>query len=143
MEMRAKIGKTRFVNDTCATTPLATQMALESFSDAVVLIAGGEDKNLSYAQLASLIREKTACSILVPGSGTDKLVRELKRIGYSDYILVANLKEAIARSRRYINNTPTILFSPAAASFNQFTNEFERGRAFNDLIAHEKSNQKI
>lgn len=52
LEFVAEYGGVRYYNDSIATTPQRTLAALQSFSEPIILIAGGYDKQLSFAPLA-------------------------------------------------------------------------------------------
>lgn len=67
----------RIYNDNNATTPQATiagLTALDSGAHAIVLIAGGADKAIDVAPLADAIRAHCKAVVLLPGSGTDRLL---------------------------------------------------------------------
>ncbi|PIZ98619.1 MAG: UDP-N-acetylmuramoyl-L-alanine--D-glutamate ligase [Candidatus Komeilibacteria bacterium CG_4_10_14_0_2_um_filter_37_10] len=124
----------KFVNDTTATSPLATITSLQSSQQPIILIAGGMDKSLSYNQLAKTIQQKVDFLLLLPGSATDKIKPLLKRLSYKKYQEVSSLAAAVKIAKQKSKPTYTILLSPAAASFNLFINEFDRGDQFNKLV---------
>ncbi|OGG40473.1 UDP-N-acetylmuramoylalanine--D-glutamate ligase [Candidatus Jorgensenbacteria bacterium GWA1_49_17] len=130
------------VNDTTATTPEATRAALLRFAgrENLVLIAGGTDKRLDFSGWAKTVKKlvKPANLYLLEGSATEKMVRELKKIGYFKKIepqlfeKLESLLKVVRRSRVTNCQLPvTILFSPGATSFEKFKNEFDRGEKFN------------
>ena len=125
-------------NDATSTTPDAAQAAIEAMQDKkIVLLAGGQDKNLDYKDLAKTIKDKVAKTILLAGSGSEKLSKELKKIKYPSTDLFTdfdNLEKAFLEAKKQSTNQEVILFSPAAASFNMFTNEFERAKMFDQLV---------
>lgn len=119
----------RYVNDTTATAPVATQAALRALKgERVVLIAGGQDKCLSYRELALAIRRYALAVILLPGTATVKLQRALK--GYPKQLLAFNLTEAVRLASLVAPPRGIVLLSPAAASFGLFRHEFDRGQQF-------------
>ncbi len=133
--------KLLIINDSCATTPEATIAALKRFSNKqnnLVLITGGTDKDLKYNELAKQIKKTISPKnlIILNGSASKKLIRELIKIKYSNnYSVFESLSECLFYSlylRKY--KTDIILFSPGATSFEKFLNEFDRGKAFNNLI---------
>jgi len=115
----------KYYNDTAATNPEAVIMALKRFKN-VVLIAGGEDKNLKYGRLAKEIK-KLPFVILFPGTASDKLKKHLK--GFKIYN-VKTMKQAVKKANSLAKPGDTVLLSPGAASFNMFKNEFDRGDQF-------------
>jgi len=122
-----------FYNDTTATAPAATLAALASFDEKIILIGGGSDKNLSYRDLAKEVQKKVAFLVLLKGSATRKFINELEKIGYKSWQRVSNLAEAVDLAYRS-DKGRIILFSPAAASFNMFLNEFDRGDQFKKIV---------
>ena len=125
-------------NDATASTPDATIAAIRALAQhRVLLIAGGEDKKLDYKFLAKIIKKEINTLVLLKGSGSKKLLAELKKLNYQPKILikeVSSLAKAWQQAKKNSSGYEVILFSPAAASFNMFVNEFERARAFENLV---------
>jgi UDP-N-acetylmuramoylalanine--D-glutamate ligase len=127
--------KRRFINDTTATSPDATIAALECFPKPLVLIAGGTDKELDFRLVARTILRRVSSLVLLPGSGTIRLQRELKRLGFRRSLgPVQSMPEAVSIAWNQSTPGSTILLSPGATSFGLFTNEFDRGRAFRTAV---------
>ncbi len=124
-----KKGK-KYYNDTTATMPQAVIEALNTFPEGLILIAGGVDKGLDYSDLAEKIKEKVSSLILLPGTGTDKLKKELA--GFKNIFLAENMREAVKKSSSLKGGV--VLLSPGGSSFNLFKNEFDRGERFNKEV---------
>ncbi len=130
------------VNDSTATSPDAVIAAIRRFKSRgdLILITGGTDKNLDFEQLAEEIKKTLPPEdvFLLNGSATRKLVTELKKMKYFNEQkpqLFENLEDILReiKSLYAIPHTLTsriILFSPGAASFEKFKNEFDRGEKF-------------
>lgn len=147
LEYKGKIKNIEVFNDSTSTTPDATEAALRAMNcQQVVLIAGGEDKELDYKDLAKTIKELASFVVLLAGSGSEKLIQELNKVDYPAYQLVTDikkLKNAWRLALKHVNKQEgCILFSPAAASFNMFDNEFDRARQFDKLFDGEKKAKK-
>jgi len=130
-------------NDATSTTPDATLAALNAFKkSSVILIAGGEDKKLDYYQLAKQIKKKVSKLFLLSGSASQKLIKELKKVEYPSQKMIINintLEKAWSLALKSAGSyDQCLLFSPAAASFNMFVNEFERARLFDKLFYDQK-----
>ena len=125
-------------NDATSTTPDATIAAILAMpSTKIVLLAGGQDKNLDYQELAKIIKNKVAKTILLAGTGSAKLIKELKKIKYPSANLFTgfnDLEKALLEAKKQSTDQKILLFSPAAASFNMFTNEFQRAKMFDQLV---------
>ncbi len=131
------------INDSSATSPDATIAALKRFKQRknsnFVLITGGTDKDLEYNELAKEIKRTMLPKnlVILNGSASKKLVKALNKIKYSNqYFVFESLKECFYYSlyQRKQKKRNIILFSPAAASFEKFKNEFDRAEQFNKLI---------
>jgi UDP-N-acetylmuramoylalanine--D-glutamate ligase len=117
----------RWVNDSQATIPEAAIAALEAFDAPIVLIAGGKDKRLEYAAFADAIVEHARAVVLI-----GETAATLKRlIGARVPVSRAeSMDEAVARAAEIAKPGEVVLLSPAAASFDMFTDYAERGEAF-------------
>ena len=128
-----------YVNDTTATTPEAAERALESFAGNLVLIAGGADKNLSYDEMAKKIIARVRELILLPGKGTDRLVKALRKnipeeLGDYEFQTAGSIEEAVALASQLAQKGEVVLMSPGCSSFGLFENEFERGDRFREAV---------
>lgn len=140
LQLVKKIGSLSVYNDSASTTPDAAIAAIKALSkEKIVLIAGGVDKVLDFRDFAKVIKERVNSLVLLDGSASEKLLKELKRLSYPEdqmHYVVKDLTEAwqIAIASAKKNKATVILFSPAAASFNMFINEFDRARKFNNIV---------
>jgi UDP-N-acetylmuramoylalanine--D-glutamate ligase len=127
----------RVYNDTNATTPDAVSASLRALdpenSRSVVLIAGGVDKGLEPSVMVRAIVETCARVILLPGSGTEALLR-LDMLPKDRYTCVESLTEAVDEAFRVAGIGQTIVLSPGFSSHNLFKNEYDRGDQFNALV---------
>lgn len=127
-----KIGNTLFYNDTAATNPYATLQSINILdSENLALIVGGEDKNMDFTHLAVAL-EYVPFVFVLPGSGSDKLLHQARKHNITHLVQVESLDQAVREA--YAKKPQSVLFSPAAASFNMFRNEFERGEQFIDIV---------
>lgn len=128
----------KIYNDTTATTPDATLVALKSLGDIkdknIVLISGGADKNLDMTGLVKEIPKYCKVAIFLEGTGTSKLLANNLNLKATEIVKANNLKEAVKIALVFCKKGDTLLFSPAFASFGMFKNEFDRGDKFNKII---------
>ena len=129
------------INDSAGTSPEAAVVALNRWdhNKNFILITGGTDKNLDFKLLAKKIKEKLPPGHLIclNGSATKRLIEELEKLHYSKICNVFdNLGECLTYGLFLAKNKEKaiIAFSPAAASFEKFKNEFDRGEKFNQLV---------
>ncbi len=129
----------RYYNDTCATQPDAAIFAIKNSTNTksnLILIAGGQDKNLDYAKLALCITRHVRTVILFQGSASDKILAELKKINGEVRCLnnIISMKEAVALAKKHAEPGDAVLLAPGAASFGLFNHEFDRGEQFRRLV---------
>ncbi|MDP1709307.1 MAG: UDP-N-acetylmuramoyl-L-alanine--D-glutamate ligase, partial [Candidatus Komeilibacteria bacterium] len=124
------------INDTTATTPVAGIMALKRFAkkgQKILLIAGGADKKLDYKDWAQAVKKYCFEVWLLKGNASDKMAQALK--GFKNiHLNYTNLPGAVREAFDLSERGDIILFSPAAASFNLWQHEFERGEEFENAV---------
>jgi UDP-N-acetylmuramoylalanine--D-glutamate ligase len=140
LELIRTVKGVKYINDTTATTPDGTIAALKALgrNKKIVLIAGGETKNIpnaKYNELAGWIKKTTNAVVLFSGRGSDQLLPKLKKLKFKPLVFGINdMGKAVSLARSLAKNGDIVLLSPACASFNLFNNEFDRGDQFNALV---------
>ena len=132
LELITERGGVRWVNDSQATIPVAAMAALEAFDGPIVLIAGGKDKGLDYADFADAIAMRAKAAILI-----GETAEELQQL-IADRVPVeraASMEEAVRLASARANAGDVVLLSPAAASFDMFVDYAARGDAFRAAAA--------
>ncbi len=123
-------------NDAKSSNLAAAQHALTSISQKhgkkVVWVAGGIAKKESFGALPEWAPEVVSHAICF-GQDGHQFVEALK--GHCQVSPVDNLQEAVALARQVMQGQEdVVVFSPAAASFDQFKNYKHRGLCFNELV---------
>ncbi len=132
LEKFAQIGKTVFYNDSKATNPEASLVAINSFNDCdVALIAGGRDKNTNLKEFCEAIKKHIKTVILI-GEAADRFEENLKANGFDNIIRENSMESAIDKAIEL--NPDVVLLSPACASFDMFSGYEERGRVFKNYV---------
>lgn len=131
----------KYFNDTTATMPSAVIAAIKTISQRfprsrIILIAGGQDKELDYKKLAKEISKKVSNLILFQGTASAKIKKEIKRLKEPQSVSldVSSMEKAVKMASKLANKGDIVLLSPSAASFNLFKNEFDRGKQFNKAV---------
>lgn len=121
-----------FYNDSKATNPEASIVAIDSFNNQnVVLIAGGRDKLTSLDEFCNSVNNHIKTVVLI-GEATERFEENLKNNGFSNIIKEDSMESAIDKS---IELKPdVVLLSPACASFDMFSGYEERGRVFKKYV---------
>ncbi|PWB78886.1 MAG: UDP-N-acetylmuramoyl-L-alanine--D-glutamate ligase [Candidatus Methylomirabilota bacterium] len=131
LECVAEIGGVRYVNDSKGTNVGAVIRSLESFTDPIVLIAGGRDKHGDFTPLLPLVRERVKRLILI-GEAAGVMRRALASACETEE--APTLEGAVRRAAVIASPGEVVLLSPACASFDMFTDFEERGRVFKAAV---------
>jgi UDP-N-acetylmuramoylalanine--D-glutamate ligase len=131
IEVVARRAGVTYINDSKSTSIDATIFALTKQSVPVVLMLGGRDKGLSFTDLVPAARGRVK-AVVAFGEAREKIARELG--GDLPLHQAGSLAEAVDRARHLAGPGETVLFSPACASYDQFTNYEERGDTFRQLV---------
>jgi len=141
LEFVRELEGVKYYNDTTATIPEAAIQALGSFTEPIVLIAGGNDKGLQYAEFAKAITDRPKSVIFIKGTGTDKILAEIRKLpgqAEKEYPTVTYMHEAVALAKDLAEAGDVVLLSSGTASFGVFQNEFDRGDKFKKIVGELK-----
>ena len=135
--VRVKDG-VKFYNDSIASSPSRTIAGLNSFSEKVLLIAGGYDKHIPYDVLGPVI-----CShvkrLYVNGATAGQIRTAVENApeytpGNPEIIDCGDFTTAVKKAVADAKTGDIVLMSPASAAFDQFKNFMVRGDYFKKLI---------
>jgi UDP-N-acetylmuramoyl-L-alanine---L-glutamate ligase len=120
-----------FYDDSISTTPESAIAGIRALKDVDTIILGGVDRGYDFSALEQELRQSGIRNIvLFPESGEHMLSSE---DGFN-ILHTASMDEAVAFAYQYTAEGKSCLLSPAAPSYNLFTNFEERGRAFYDVV---------
>ncbi len=121
-----------FYNDSKATNPEASIVAIDSFNNVdVALILGGRDKNTDLTEMCNSINKHIHTVILI-GEATERFETNLIKNGFSNIIKEESMENAIDKA---ISLKPdVVLLSPACASFDMFNSYEHRGEVFKEYV---------
>lgn len=126
----------RWYNDSIATAPERTMAAIHSFSEPLILLLGGRDKDLPWDELASLIRQRVDHVVLF-GEAAAKIQAALERPQGPKPETIdrcRGLQEAVQTAARLARSGDIVLLSPGATSFDEFCDFEERGEWFRKWV---------
>lgn len=127
----------KWYNDSIATAPERTMAAVRSFSEPIILLLGGRDKNLPWDKLAALVHERVE-RVVVFGEAAGKIAAAIELADGPLQKTVENSKnlyEAVQAASRWSKPGEVILLSPGGTSFDQFSDFEERGEAFKKWVS--------
>ncbi len=131
IEFAGEKNSIKFYDDSKGTNVGAVVRALETFSQPVILLLGGRDKEGDFETLQSIIPDKTKRVILF-GEAKDRIASS---IGNSvKKIKTPKLIDAVEAAYRSAEPGDIVLLSPGCASFDEFSDYKERGNVFKQAV---------
>ncbi len=136
LEHVTTVAGVTYINDSQGTQPDAVVAAVRAFEAPLVLIAGGRSKGNPVDELAAAVAERVSAAVLI-GETADELAAAFAAAGLARIERADSMERAVAQATAIAREqTPaTVLLSPAAASFDMFTDYEARGRAFKAAVA--------
>ncbi len=122
----------KFYNDSKATNPEATIVALKTLDRPTVLIAGGMDKGSDYSILFDYM-EYVVYIVLIGETKAD-IARELDAISYCNYQFAKDMDEAVGKAIEHCPKPGNVLLSPACASWDMYPSFEVRGEHFRTCV---------
>ncbi|MFM8579890.1 MAG: UDP-N-acetylmuramoyl-L-alanine--D-glutamate ligase, partial [Planctomycetaceae bacterium] len=150
LEEVARRGELRFINDSKATTPAASALAVAAFGEPVVLLAGGYDKQIDLAPLAECATAGHVRGVALLGQTGPQLATLLDQAPLDRPLprqVCGDLPSAVAWALAQLPRDPqgeprgVVLLSPGCASYDWFENYEARGDQFRALARHWLANQ--
>jgi len=132
LEFVRDIDGVRYINDSKGTNVGAVLKSLEGFTEPVILIAGGRDKDSDFSLLRPLIKEKVKRLVLI-GEASHKIGEAVCDV--TECVMVGHdFKEAVSKAKDAAAPGNVVLLSPACASFDMFMDYEDRGRQFKRMV---------
>ncbi len=122
-------------NDSKATNPAAAAKSIESFTQPIVWVAGGQDRGTSFDSMLPVLKERVK-GVVALGETKADIVATARRAGIEKAFSVdtANnadaVEQAVRKAAELAESGDVILFSPACASWDMFVSYEQRGRMF-------------
>jgi len=134
LEYVATVNGVAFYNDSIATTPDSVEVALESFREPIVLIAGGYDKGLDLGPVSRKAARRVKALVVIGRMGAR--IAEAAQAEKPDLptIAPADFRSAVKAAFDAAAPGDVVLLSPACASFDMFNNFEERGDSFRRCV---------
>lgn len=120
-------------NDSIATAPERSMAAIRSFSEPLVLLAGGRDKKLPWEDFAALAHQRVDHLVLF-GEAAGKIETAIGSVppGLRPFTVTqcATLREAVQAAAKLAQPGDVVLLSPGGTSYDEFRDFEERGECF-------------
>ena len=133
--VRVKDG-VKFYNDSIASSPSRTIAGLRSFTQKVILIAGGYDKHIPYDVLGPEICAHVS-KLFLCGATAGKIraaVEQAEGTEKPEITDCGDFENAVRTAAAAAKGGDIVLMSPASASFDQFKNFMVRGECFKRIV---------
>jgi len=135
--VREKDG-VKFYDSSIDSSPNRTRAALRSFSQKVIMVAGGKDKGIGYEDLGPDLRAHVKLLVLT-GMTAGKIRAAAEQVpgfdGTNPEILdVEEFDDAIRAAAARAVSGDVVILSPASTSFDRFRNFEERGNRFQAVV---------
>ena len=135
--VRVKDG-VRYYNDSIASSPSRTIAGLHSFTQKVILIAGGYDKQIPFAELGPEICNH-AKAVYLNGATAEAMKQAIQAApdyipGSPELVMCKDFADAVQKACSGASDGDIVLMSPACAAFDQFKNFAQRGECFKKMI---------
>ena len=127
----------KWYNDSIATAPERTIAAIRSFTEPIILLLGGRDKDLPWEELAALIHTRVEGVVLF-GEAAGLIAAALEQAHgpmQKPVETFLGLEEAVKAAASMAKPGEVVLLSPGATSFDQFRDFEERGEAFRKWVS--------
>ncbi len=131
LEWVRNLDGVNFFDDSKGTNVGSVVKSLMSFSEPILLIAGGRDKQGDYAPLKELIAARVKGMALI-GEARERMFSSLG--GLTDTVKAKTLEDAVHWAFSRAASGDVVLLSPACSSYDMFANYHERGKKFKEIV---------
>jgi UDP-N-acetylmuramoylalanine--D-glutamate ligase len=141
LERVGTVDGVAFYDDSKATNVDAVRRALESFSEPVVLLLGGRDKNTDLTPLANIAAPRVRHAVVM-GEAAPRLKEILTPV--VPVTEAGSMDAAVHAAFSASRPGTVVLLSPACASFDWYENYARRGEDFRravEALAHREKNR--
>lgn len=139
LELVSEINGVKYYDDSFGTTPNTAVVAIEAFSEPIVLIVGGSDKGLDYSLLVDAITSKNVKHVICIGDTGPKIYDLIKNNSLDKKVnctllKTKNMEEVVKLAHDVSVPGDIVLLSTGSASFNMFKNYKDRGEQFKKAV---------
>ena len=136
LELVRELRGVRWYNGSIATAPERSMADIHSFTEPIVLMLGGRDKDLPWDGIAKLIHERVDHVVLF-GEAAELIQNAISAVGGERPVEVRRaktLQEAVALAAEAATAGDIVLFSPGGTSYDEFKDFAERGERFRKWV---------
>lgn len=137
LKLVRQVRAVNFYNDSFGTTPETAIAAIHSFTEPIILIAGGSDKGSNFSQLGREVVSNQVKAVIAIGKMASRIIASIEAAGnYQGKIItgLTNMQEIVKKAQELSSPGDVVLLSPACASFDMFANYKDRGNKFEEEV---------
>lgn len=141
LQLVGEFGGVKYYNDSFGTTPATAIAAIQSFRNPITLIVGGSSKKADFRELGELIAKKSTVNhVILLGSAEAPKIRAAieshmdRQQEQPDFYPVMSMDAAVKTAVKLAKPGEVVLLSPAAASFDLFSDYKDRGTQFTRAV---------
>lgn len=134
LEFVGEIDGVKFYNDSFSTTPETSIAAINSFSEPIIFLVGGSEKNADYKELGQAIDQSNVKTVILMGETGPRIKAEIRNQNIEIVSDCQNLEQVMNKALEKAVSGDVVLLSPASASFGWFNNYKERGKQFKQYV---------
>lgn len=135
LELVGEHGGVNYYDDSFATTPESSIVAIQAFTQPKIVILGGSDKGASYDELAAVVAGGEVRHALLIGQQAEGIKSALDNAGFHAYEMGGTtMPEIVEQANSLARPGDVVLLSPACASFDMFQNYKDRGDQFKQAV---------
>ena len=123
-----------YVDDSKGTNVDATLKAISCMKTETVLLLGGKNKGYDYTPLFSVLPKTKIVHAVLYGENRFSLLKSARERGYDKITVCEGFEFAVRVAALKAERGPTVLLSPASASFDEFASYEERGDKFVEIV---------
>ena len=139
LELVRELNGVRWYNDSIATAPERAAAALRSFSEPIVLLAGGRDKKLPWDEFARLVHQRVRLLVTF-GEAAELIERAVSARAPVDGCMIVthadDLASAVETAASAVKPGDVVLLSPGGTSYDAYRDFEARGEHFRALVAN-------
>lgn len=136
LEFVSKIDDVAYYDDSFGTNPDTAIVALQAFTQPVVLIVGGHDKGLPFDNLVEEIASHDRVRhVITIGQVGPQIAQQLRQHHFDSITEnLANMSEVVAAARAQAQPGDVVLLSCGTSSFGMFADYKDRGNQFKKAV---------
>ena len=128
---------TEWFNDSIATAPERTMAALNSFTEPIILLLGGRDKDLPWEDVARRIHDRVD-HVIIFGEASFKIVAAIGLLSPGERLtsiaLASDFENALYQAAQISEPGDVVLLSPGCTAYDAFRDFEERGNYFKKWV---------